>query len=156
MKKHDMYGTKMYTAWANMKKRCKFPTKRDGDNYKLINYCEEWENFIPFMEWANQNGYNEHLSLDRINVHRNYTPENCRWVTMKTQQRNKTNTNWTTYKGETKALSQWEEELGFKTGTLKSRLLRGWTIKRAFEEELGIGRKLALETRLRDNKGRLL
>ena len=151
-----MTNTKLYRAWFNMKKRCKNPTKRDGENYKLITYCEQWERFEPFMEWSLTNGYNELLTLDRKNVNDNYEPNNCRWVTMKEQQRNKTNTHWITYNDKTQSLASWAEELGYERDTLKSRILRGWTIERAFIEPLGEGRCTALNNRRRDMKGRLI
>jgi hypothetical protein len=39
--------------------------------------------FPPFREWALRNGYKDGLSIDRIDSEKNYTPENCRWITVK-------------------------------------------------------------------------
>lgn len=157
MKSHGMTKSKLYIVWANMKKRCKHPTTNDGKNYNNITYCKEWETFEPFMQWAINNGYNESLTLDRKDVYKNYSPSNCRWITMKEQQRNKTNTKWITYQEKTQSLASWAEELGFGIDTLKSRILRGWTIERAFTEPLGEGRRIAIQTkRQRDKKGRVI
>ena len=84
--------TKLYNTWLRMKGRCCNP-KNDRYQYygaRGISVCEEWKNdFAVFREWALSNGYKEGLSIDRINVNGNYCPENCRWITMAEQQRNK-------------------------------------------------------------------
>ena len=51
--------------------------------------CNEWKDFIVFKEWALNNGYEEHLKIDRINNDGNYEPNNCRWVNRTVQNRNK-------------------------------------------------------------------
>ena len=78
-----------------MKGRCNRPTATSYKYYggRGISVCEEWENdFAAFRNWALANGYQEGLSIDRIDVNGNYCPENCRWITMSEQQRNKRNT----------------------------------------------------------------
>lgn len=148
--------TKLYRAWANMKCRIKHPTERDGENYKNISYCQEWEQYLPFKEWALSNGYKDHLTLDREDVYGNYEPSNCRWVSQKVQQRNKTNNKMVEWNGKIQCLSAWAEELGIERDTLKSRILRGWTVERAFTEPMGAGRRDAMYKRKRDEKGRML
>jgi hypothetical protein len=49
---------------------------------KKIKVCEEWKHFpIKFIKWALENGYKEHLTIDRIDSSKNYCPENCQWIT---------------------------------------------------------------------------
>ncbi len=48
-----------------------------------------WNNFVSFYNWAMANGYRKNLTLDRINVNRNYCPSNCRWTTYLEQAREK-------------------------------------------------------------------
>ena len=75
-----------------MKGRCNRPTATSYKYYggRGISVCEEWENdFAAFRDWALANGYQEGLSIDRIDVNGNYCPGNCRWITMAEQQRNK-------------------------------------------------------------------
>lgn len=89
---HGKSKTKLYHVWASMKDRCNNPNNKRGARYyqpKGITYCKEWESFEPFHEWAISHGYEEGLTLDRINNDGNYEPSNCRWVTMKVQNNNK-------------------------------------------------------------------
>lgn len=89
---HHRGTTKLYNIWLRMKDRCRNP---NSSNYKYyggrgISVCEEWRHdFAAFRDWALANGYQEGLSIDRIDVNGNYCPENCRWITMAEQQRNK-------------------------------------------------------------------
>jgi hypothetical protein len=46
--------------------------------------CDEWKNnFQAFYDWAMLNEYQDNLELDRIDNDKNYSPDNCRWVTHK-------------------------------------------------------------------------
>ena len=94
---HGKSTTHLYQAWNNMKKRCK-----KNFRYKDIEVCKEWENFLVFEEWAVCNGYQDNLTLDRIDGTKNYSPTNCRWVTQQVQsenQRHLKSTNTSGYKG---------------------------------------------------------
>lgn len=121
--KHGMYKTKLYNVWYGIKRRCLHKNDPHYENYgaRGISVCDEWkDDFLAFYNWAIENGYDENkkLSIDRINVNGNYEPNNCRWVTMKTQQNNRRNNHRITYKGETKTLQQWAEHFNFNSRTL--------------------------------------
>lgn len=89
---HGLSRTRIYKIWKEMRKRCKAKT---AINYELyggrgISVCDEWEtSFLAFHDWAISHGYSDDLTIDRIDVNGNYCPENCRWVTLKTQERNR-------------------------------------------------------------------
>lgn len=126
---------KLYKTWHRMKSRCCNPNDKDYKHYgaRGINVCPEWlNNFKLFEIWALNNGFNENLTLDRINVNGDYTPNNCRWATWIQQQRNKRNNHYITYNGITKCLSEWTEELGLDYHRTKQRLNMGVPIERAF------------------------
>lgn len=89
--KHGLYKTRPYRIWCGMKRRCYTPSVHNFNNYggRGIKVCNEWQEFIPFYEWAMSNGYKEDLTLDRIDVNGNYEPSNCRWTTWSEQAKNK-------------------------------------------------------------------
>lgn len=91
-KKHGKRNTRLYTIWDNMKRRCGSKDATGYENYggRGISVDDEWRNdFESFYNWAMDNGYNESLTIDRINNEKNYTPDNCRWATITEQSRNK-------------------------------------------------------------------
>ena len=86
---------RLYRIWQGIKRRCGNPAASNYQYYgaRGITVCPEWrESYTAFRDWALANGYQEGLSIDRIDVNGNYCPENCRWITMAEQQRNKRNT----------------------------------------------------------------
>jgi hypothetical protein len=117
-----------------MKERCYRPKHLRFDKYggRGISICDEWRNsFEVFEMWAINNGYDESLTIERIDVNGNYEPNNCRWATNKEQQNNKQNNRRITWNDETKTLAEWSEIVGIKKTTLKERLNAGWDVEAA-------------------------
>lgn len=107
--KHGGKGTKLYKVWCSMRKRCRSKSGKDYKDYfcRGISVCDEWEkDFSVFREWAISNGYKNGLTIDRIDNNGNYCPENCRWVDMKVQNRNKRNNIAFLRNGERKTISE--------------------------------------------------
>ena len=117
-----------------MKSRCYYTKNKNYNAYggRGIAVCDEWKNdFMSFYNWAMENGYDDTLTIDRIDNNKGYEPSNCRWVDMKQQSRNRRNTRTITYKGETKPISEWCELLNLNYYTVISRLDRlGWSVER--------------------------
>lgn len=134
---HGATHTRLYRIWAGIIQRCCNSRKRyEWEKYggRGISVCDEWKNsFENFQKWALSNGYNEHLSIDRIDVNRGCFPENCRWATAKEQGNNTRSCRKITYKGKTKTMRGWEEEMGLSKGVIYWRLKHGWSEKEAIE-----------------------
>lgn len=137
--KHRMFGTRLYGIWAHMISRCYNEKVPEYVNYggRGIIVCDLWKNsFEEFQLWANQNGYNENLTIDRINVNGNYEPSNCRWATNLEQVRNRRNTVMCEIDGISKPLAEWCEIYNKDYKLVHKRIfVRKWDVKRALTEE---------------------
>ncbi len=90
--------------------------------------CSEWkDSFYAFRDWAIANGYEESLTIDRINNDKGYTPDNCRWTNKKVQSNNRRTNRYITINGITKTMMQWSEEYNIDYRRIQRRLLAGWT-----------------------------
>ena len=131
-KKHGESNTRLYECWHAMKRRC---SDKNNKNYggRGVMVCKEWaENYENFATWAKENGYNDDLTLDRIDPNKNYCPENCKWSTNIEQQRNKRNNRIIKFNGEAHTLSEWSDITGINRHTISTRIDRlNWTIKKA-------------------------
>ena len=77
--------SKLYYIYAEMKQRCYNPKRRQYKWYggKGIKICDEWLwSYKNFEDWSLSHGYQEGLSIDRIDSNKDYRPDNCRWITM--------------------------------------------------------------------------
>lgn len=135
--KHGGSGTRLYSIWCNMKDRCNNPKNSHYYRYggRGIAVCSEWINdFSSFESWALSHGYSDELSIDRINNDLGYYPDNCRWVTNKKQQNNKSTNHLITYQGKTMNVTEWAEETGIPAKTLYDRLSYNWTLDAVFSK----------------------
>lgn len=125
---------RLYKIWADMKTRCYNENCAAYERYggSGVEVCNEWQDYLPFKEWALKNGYNEELTIDRIDPFGNYTPGNCRWADYHTQNCNKKNTPRYKFNGEEHSLSEWSEITGINFHTLSNRIhAYKWDIDRA-------------------------
>lgn len=84
---------RLYSVWRNMLNRCENATDQNYQNYggRGITVCPEWHDSVIFRKWAIESGWQDGLTLDRINCDGNYEPANCRWVTALMQANNRRN-----------------------------------------------------------------
>lgn len=138
LKTHGHSKERLYHIWKGMRTRCYNKTNDGYRNYgkRGIKLCDEWKNdYMSFRKWALLHGYSDNLTIERIDVNKGYSPDNCEWITLIEQSRNKRNTVWITYKGEKKTLKEWSAITGFGYGTLYTRIFKlKWDLKDAFSK----------------------
>lgn len=129
---HGMFGTRIYNVWRGMKERCYVEKSHSYPLYggRGIKVCDEWQEFIPFMEWAYSNGYDEsaprgQCTIDRIDNDGDYEPSNCRWVSMSVQANNKNSNVFVEYKGVIDTISNQARRNGLSPSIVEDRRIKG-------------------------------
>lgn len=140
LSKHPLYGT-----WKRMKTRCYNSKCKDYKDYggRGITICDLWrEDFVEFLYWALKNGWEKGLSLERIDCDKGYCPENCKWISLSEQSKNRRTNHLITYNGETHTIAEWSRIKGIARKTLELRLeSKNFTLEEAFEKP--VNEKLA-------------
>ena len=130
--RHGMSRTRPYGIWNSMRRRCNNPDARLARWYSGITYDSAWDKFENF--WADmQDGYADNLTLDRIDSSKDYSKENCRWVDMKAQARNRRNNVWIPYEGEMLCVTDVANKVGISRSLLYKRLENNCPLERLFE-----------------------
>ena len=94
--KHGLWKHRLYSTYTDMKQRCLNSNNKRYHRYggRGIKICDEWLNDISvFYEWAMNNGYEDNLTIERINNDGNYEPSNCTWITLSEQTKNRDTSN---------------------------------------------------------------
>lgn len=131
---HGMSNTKIYVCWEEIRKRCRNPKVKAYKHYgaRGIDVCDEWYNSFSKFYSDMIEGYEEHLTIDRIDVNKGYYKENCRWATWEVQNYNKRNSFLIEYKGQKLNKYEWSKITGIHPHALYSRIkLYGWSVERA-------------------------
>lgn len=138
-------NSRLNLIFNGMKVRCYNKKHGDYKRYgaKGITICDEWytpkshDGWRRFKKWALENGYNDSLSIDRIDNSKGYSPENCRWVSKLEQNNNKGSNKYIFYNGEAKTISQWSKILGVNYTTLYARLTQyDFDVEKAFSSKV--------------------
>ena len=130
---HKMTNTPEYRTWCKMKARCYSPRDKRFGNYggRGITVCDRWLN--SFQNFYDDMGPKPaHYSLERIDNDGNYEPQNCKWIPMAEQAKNRTTVYKISFGGHTLSISGWARKLGMSPSCLRFRLVkRNWPIEQA-------------------------
>lgn len=144
---HGLWQSRIYNTHSKMINRCYNPKAPNYQDYggRGIYICDEWMEkdneghrigFINFYNWAIENGYDDSLSIDRIDNDGPYAPWNCRWVDTKIQNNNRRNSHYIDYKGYNFPISIWSEITGLDWQIIEKRLKNGWSIEKTLRVPL--------------------
>lgn len=137
--KHGDSFTRLYTIWNKMKDRCYKENSQDYKNYgaRGITICNEWLNsYKTFKDWALANGYQEHLTIERKNIDGNYESDNCLWITIQEQQKNKRPPiSKFINRRLQKPIKELAKEKGLSSSLVYKRLAIGWSLEKSLNTQ---------------------
>lgn len=116
---------KLRRIFAGMLQRCYNSNNKSYNCYgaKGIKVCDEWlNNPSIFEEWALSNGYEDNLTIDRINSNKDYCPENCRWVTKSENSKYKSTTKILEVDGISHTGADWSKILNLSNSAINKML----------------------------------
>lgn len=128
--------TRIYRIWRNILGRTLDPKNKDYCRYGAVGktICDEWKNSVVFMRWAYENGYRDDLTIDRIDNNKGYSPDNCRFVDMKVQSNNRSNSIRVKYKDFEGSVQDLCKTFNLSPAIIYARLEKGMSIEEAVEK----------------------
>lgn len=120
-----------------MKGRCLNPNNPRSKYYgqRGITVCERWMRFTDFATDVGEPPSSEY-QLDRIDNEGHYAPGNVRWVTPAQNNMNTRANVFLSHDGRRMTITEWERVRGWKKGTLKRRIQRGWSVREALDTSI--------------------
>lgn len=153
--RHGMASTKsrniIYSKWSGMKRRCLNKNDKSYPRYggTGVTISKSWLDFVNFYSDMSSS-YFVGASLDRIDNDKGYSKENCRWVPLNQQSKNRRCVPLYEINGEKLNARDWDRKLGLKLGTVRARIkANNWSIEKA----LTAPRKKYVGT-FKDSRGR--
>lgn len=131
--RHGGRGTSEYASWREARKRCNNPNVSNYHNYggRGITFHAAWDDFKQFLSDMGPKPSPKH-TLERVDVNKNYCPENCIWATREEQNNNRRDNVYVLLEGQRMTLTQAAKKLDFKYNTASSRRHAGWPPARWF------------------------
>lgn len=140
---HNLSKRPEYKVWKSLRKRIHNPNDERYASYggRGLTVDPRWdESFEVFLQDMGHRpgpGY----SIDRVDNDQGYWPDNCVWATNKSQANNRRTSRILEYRGVSKTLAQWADELGISRHNLQARIGRGWSVEKALETPVVPGQK---------------
>lgn len=150
---HGMYLTRVYRIWQGMKSRCYDPKRDAFKNYggRSIRVCEAWHKFEAF--YRDMGDPPKGATLERKDNNKDYSPDNCGWVSREAQANNRRDNRLVTFNNETLTVMQWVKRTGLSRSTLYNRLDNPrWSIERALTKP---SQRKEAQRRSKENYGSL-
>ena len=131
--KHGLSKSRAHRIWRKMLERCTNPNAAGYENYggRGIAVCDQWLSFENF--YADMGAPPDGMSIERRDNNGDYSPENCCWIPMVEQAKNKRSVAIIRRHGQSKTIREWCDEVGLKPGTVKHRMRAGWPDCRLFD-----------------------
>lgn len=140
--KHGLNHTRLQSILGSMKKRCYNTSSDKHYQYKEkhIEICPEWNDPVNglknFADWAMSHGYQDDLTIDRIDNNGPYSPDNCRWVPPYVQANNTSLNTLSTHDGSTFSTSCWGYALGIPRTSIIREISKGYTIDEVIKNRM--------------------
>lgn len=125
--KHGKSKTSTWNSWSKMKYRIKKGSEH-SPIYGKITMDESWNKFENFLFDMGERP--EGKTIDRIDNTKGYYKWNCRWATVREQNRNRSNNVVLTFNGKSMCITEWCEETGLHRETIRRRLKKGLPIEK--------------------------
>ncbi len=130
-KTHGGHGDRLCRLRGDVIQRCTNSKNPGYRNYggRGITVCQEWrDSYEAFRDWALANGYQDELTIERVDVNGNYEPSNCEWIPRLDQWKNLRKTVRLTAFGETKNIRDWAKDprCTVNVNSLYYRANQGW------------------------------
>jgi hypothetical protein len=141
--KHGLRKSPEYGIWNAMKNRCYNPHVKHHKDYggRGIKVCDRWrDSFEAFITDMGRRPGPEY-TIERENNDGDYEPGNCKWATRFEQQRNTRKNVILNFNEQSKTVAEWAETLNIRSGTIRERLRRGWTVEQTLSMAVGKWRK---------------
>lgn len=119
-------------SWTGMLGRCLDPKNERYAGYggRGIGVCGEWLSFERF--YADMGDRPAGYSIERKDNNGNYEPGNCKWATPREQMNNTRRNVYIEHQGQRRTIAEWSRVTGLKTGTIRARLRRKWSLDDVF------------------------
>ena len=133
---HGDAKTRLYRIYRHILDRCENPNCKEYRWYGARGIKCEFDTYEKFRDYAYNNGYNDTLTCERIDVNGNYAPGNVTFIPLNLQARNTRSNVRIEYKGLTLCAAEWAEIFGVKADTLTSRKRKGWSDEQVIETKI--------------------
>lgn len=130
---HGESKTRLYRIYTHILERCNKPNCKEYKWYGARGIKCEFASYEDFRDFADERGYSDELTIERVDVNGNYSRENCIFIPFERQARNTTKSVQLTYKGITMCAAEWAELLGMKQDTITKRKRSGWSDEKNIE-----------------------